>query len=258
MPITQPMDVVLITARSRTAAPHWSRGQGEALATAFVAAGRRVRWLCAVDVDEPVPTAPAGVELTPIRGAVPPFRAVQRLVADVPMEVALARVLRPLRAATVVQLGPGAPGPAGALWLADRMGARTIAIARADEVLCHRGTLVDARGQRCTVWSEPSRCVGCCCTPTPDGLTPREARWARRLRALRGWSPFPSRGQFLGRADLLFASLQVATIVVASEVERDLLGQSGLSRRSIRVVGAAGDGSPDAAAIAREPSPQPL
>jgi hypothetical protein len=226
------MDILLISARGAGAEPHWSRAVAADTAAALVAAGHRVRWLCAATATEPQPPAPAGVETTLVRGRRPAFRRVQRRFSDWRADVALARLLRPDPADVVLHIGFGAPGSVTTLWLADRMGARVLAVVNARELLCHRGTLIDAQGAECRKFDDAARCAACCAVPTGGGLTATQARLARLLRPLGGLSPFPSRVQFLNRYELALASLQLAAAVVVAEPwERDMLWSAGLPAR---------------------------
>src|SRR5262245_60131563 len=230
------MDVVMISMRGRAGVPHWSRACAGDLAARLLQHGARVQWLCPLDDGEAEPTPAAGVRLEGLRGRVPPFRRVLARIADSRLDVALARALRPLRRAVVVHVGFGAPGSAATLWLADRMGADAIGVVRADEVLCHRGTLVDATGAPCADFTSAARCAQCVCAPWPGrGLSRLQSRWANRLLRL-GWSPFPNENAFLSRTDLLLGSMLVATIVVGDAAQREQLCTAGLPPRNVRAI----------------------
>jgi len=244
------MDVVLISTRGRDGVPHWSRACACELAARLLQHGARVQWLCPLGDGEAAPAAAAGVRLDCRPGRVPPFRRVLARIADSRTDVALVRALRPLRRAVVVHVGFGAPGSAATLWLADRMGADAIGVVRADEVVCHRGTLVDATGAPCVEFTAAARCAQCVCAPWPGrGLTPLQSRWAKGLRRLRGWSPFPTESAFLSRSDLVLGSLLVATVVVGDAVQREQLCTAGLPPRNVRAIDGL-DGTAVAALVA--------
>lgn len=242
------MDFVLVSNRSGAAAPHWSRPLAGALARALSAAGRRVHWLCASGPGEPEPPPPAGVAFTAVRGRVPPFRSVVRRNVDVALDVALAHRLRPLARATVVHIGFGAPGSIATLWVADRMGARSVAFVRAAEVVCHRQDLVFADGAPCGEWTDPDRCARCCTTAGPSGPSRAQERLCRWTRPLGPLQPFPRREHFAVRNDLMLASLQTAAVLVGTETERAQLVAAGLGAPSVRVVASGLGGAGEAAA----------
>jgi len=244
------MDVVMISTRGRDGVPHWSRACAGDLAARLLQHGARVQWLCPLGDGEAEPTPAAGIRLECRRGRMPPFRRVLARIADSRIDVALARALRPLRRAVVVHVGFGAPGSAATLWLADRMGADAIGVVRAEEVVCHRGTLVDASGAPCAEFTSAARCAACVCTPWPGrGLSPAQSRWANRLLRLRGWSPFPNENAFLSRADLVLGSLLVATVVVGDAAQREQLCAAGIPPRNVRTIDGL-DGAAVATAIA--------
>ena len=239
------MDFVLLSARGDGPVPHWSRAIADTAAVALAGQGARVYWLCSLGRHEPEPGPRPGVVIEAVVGRVPSFRRVRARTSDPAMDVRLARLLRPLVRAVVAHIGFGAPGSVTTLWLAERMGARAVAVVRAAEVLCHRQTLVHAGGQTCTDFSDPGRCRECIAAPAPaqqagQGLSTAEAWLARRLRPLGGWSPFPGPGQFLARADLTLAGLLSALVLTRSAVERQQLLESGLVDRNVRDTGSSG------------------
>ncbi len=245
-----PMDVVLVTTRSANTVAHWSRAMAADVAAALVAQGARVTWLCPLGPMEGAPAAD-GILVQPLPGSVPAFRQVLARVEDTAVDVALARVLRPLARPIVVHFGFGAPGSVTTLWLAERMGARGVAVLRAAEALCHRGTLVDATGNECRQCLDAARCAACARAPWPEGLSPAQAVAAVCLRPLAGWSPYPSENAFLSRTDLVLASLLSAIVVVADPVDADLMVAAGIAARSVRLVEAIG-GLAEPAAVVTE------
>lgn len=205
------MRVVLLTSPGAVAGLHWSFDHGERLHRALVDAGHVVRWLAPVVAGANVSPATAA-EILPVAAA--PLHRVAAAVLHDDLERELARELRTRPADLVVHLGLGARGSANLLWLADRMGSRTIAIVRAAEILCHRGDRIDERGQACAVIDDPDRCRACC----SSGL--------RRA----------PRSAFANRLDLLIGSLQVTTdIFLSSSTDSDLLTQLGLPLRQHRL-----------------------
>lgn len=244
------MEVVLVSARTGNGSAHWSLPACAAVGARLAADGARVRWLWAANAGATPPDVPNGVELLPVASPLPPFRAVDRRISDALSDQTLARLLRPLRRAAVVHFGLGAVGSATTLWLAERMGARPIAVVSSREALCVRNTLVDSAGASCTVHDDDARCTRCVLSPWDHGLSPLQSRCASALRWLGGHSPFPNRIGVLTRTDLVMGSLVLAEVLVATETERAQLVDAGVPARSVEVVG--GGAHPDAAAVARE------
>ncbi|MCK5942545.1 MAG: hypothetical protein KAI24_11280, partial [Planctomycetes bacterium] len=96
----------------------------------------------------------------------------------------------------VVHVGLGAQGSPNVLWLADRLGSRTVACLRGAELVCHRGDLRDRDGRSCSEWSDAARCRWCCST-----------QWWRR----------PSVNDLRNRIDLLVAGLLGCAAVAVHE-----------------------------------------
>jgi len=228
------MEVCLLSRRGG-AGDHWSQHLARAAAEALVSAGHAVRWLCALTPDAAMPTAAAPVELVPLRGRMRPFRQVHGRLCDTPLDVALSRTLRARPADIVHDVGFGAPGSAGALWLAQRMGATCLATVRAAEVLCHRQTLVDERQRDCRAFTDPGRCTACCLTPGSSALSPAAAATGRALRWLGGRSPFPNAHAFTTRLDVVIAGLGSASLVLVEDpAEAELLTTAGIHERALR------------------------
>lgn len=156
------------------------------------------------------------------------------------MDTALARLLRPLSRALVIHVGYGAPGSVTALWLAERMGAKAVAVVDGAEVLCPRQTLVHASGEDCSDFLDPRRCQRCVRAsaqqPSAEpvgaaaGSTGRSA-W-RPPAAL--WPASPGQHQFLTRSDLVLAGLLPALIWTRSSVDHARLVEFGLPGRNLR------------------------
>lgn len=214
-----------------------------AAARSLAAAGCSVRWLAAAAPGSEI--AAEGVEVVAVPRRAQPFRRVRRRSEDRAMDLALARTLRARPADVVHDFGFGAPGSAGTLWIAERMGSRAVATVRAAEVLCHRQTLIDGWGSRCDEFADPARCTGCCLRHGGGGLSPAAARVGRALRWLGRISPFPNPGAFKNRTDLILGGLALAGIVfVGDEADAALLSRAGLQGPSIRCLdGDAGDGA---------------
>ena len=225
------MDVLLLSNRGDEA-PHWSETWALAAARALVADGAQVRWLRAA-TSAPAPVVPAGVEVHTVVGSHPPFRCVEGRIDDPQVDLALTALLRPRPSEIVHHFGFGAAGSGLSTWFADRLGAHVVVTARADELLCHRQTLVDERGEVCRTLLDADRCATCCRLPVGQGLTRGEARVERLLRWLGGRSPFPHRIGFLNRFDLLAGGLQVcAAVLVSTSLDAELLRQSGMARHA--------------------------
>lgn len=229
------MDVLLVSNRGAPGAEHWARPLAARTASVLVAAGHTVRWLAAVDVDEPPPVQ-EGAEVLAVVGPTPPFRKVQGRVTDTGLDIELTKSLRQRCSEIVHAVGFGAPGSVASLWLGERMGSRVVATVRAADVLCHRGTLVFADGQECRVWDDVERCLGCCTTPWERGLGPWQSAAARALQWLGGLSPMPSKTEFQNRLELVLGGLGCAQrVFVASEGEAALLGTAGIHSRVLEV-----------------------
>jgi hypothetical protein len=184
----------------------------------------------------PAVRLPNGCAFLPVVSAVPRFRAVQQRVTDVRTDQLVSREIRERLPDVVHVLAYGGISGVGPVWLADRLGARAVVDVAAEDLLCHRGTLVDERGQSCAAWRDPLRCLQCCTAPFEGGLTRGEARRARWLRVLGAWSPFPRAVHFRNRLDALLAGLQPAALVLVEDYrQRDLLAQAGLAVGKLRI-----------------------
>jgi hypothetical protein len=234
------MDIALVSGRARGAAPHHSRRRAELLAAALAHAGHRVRWICPVPRRSEAPEAPAGVERIAVVSRAPGFRAVLGGLADYPTERALSVALRARAADVVHVLAYGGTSSPAVAWVADRLGVPAVVFVECRELLCHRGTLVDAWGAQCAVWDDPERCTACCLQPFAGGLTPRQARRSRRWwwRKLPDWSPYPKPIDFRSRMDVLLGGFTAAaSVLVATAAEREALVRAGLPAGLVEVVG---------------------
>ncbi|MCA8966034.1 MAG: hypothetical protein H6838_13545 [Planctomycetes bacterium] len=205
------MRVVLLSSPGAEPALHWSFALGERLHSAMVDAGHEVRWLAPVVAGAGVPAQTAAEVLRV--GAAPLHRVGDAILHD-ELERELANDLRARAADLVLHVGLGARGSANLLWLADRMGSRALAVVRAAEVLCHRGDLVDHRGESCTAIDDAERCRRCC------------SKGLRRA----------GHADLATRLDLLVCCLQVsAAVFVETATEVSQLEQVGVPRRLLHV-----------------------
>ncbi len=189
------MRAVLIDSPGSSAEPHWSGGLVASLAAE----------LERLDV---------GVSRLP--GTVRPPVALHRVNAsltDVSHEIALTEALRADPAHAVVHAGVGACGSPNLLWIAARMGSAAVAVVRAEEVVCHRGDLVDRTGARCQHIDDPGRCAWCC----------SRSFWRR--------APADA---FRNRFDLVVAGLQAcSTVWIPEGDDIGLLERVGVPRRLV-------------------------
>lgn len=232
------MDILLVSGRSRGPEPHPSRELAAELARDLACLDHRVRWLCPVlRGGGPAVQLPPGASFRPVVSRPPRFRAVQNSTSDTPLDCALTEEIRRELPDVVHVLAFGGASSVGLPWIADRLGVPVVVSTSAHELLCHRGTLINERGEDCTAWNQPERCVTCCMTAFGGGLTEREARRGRRLRFLGPWSPYPQALAFTSRLDLLVGALISATRVLVDDVDQlqHLVG-AGVPARALRVV----------------------
>jgi len=250
------MDILLVSGRSRGAEPHPSRELAAELARDLAHLDHRVRWLCPVlRGGGPAVQLPPGASFRPVVSRPAPFRAVQKSTSDVPLDCALTEEIRRELPDVVHVLAFGGSISAGLPWIAERLGVPVVVSADARELLCHRGTLINERGEDCTAWNEPERCVTCCMTAFAGGLTPREARRGHRLRFLGPWSPYPQAFAFASRLDVLVGALIPATrVLVADEEQRQHLASVGVPARALRVLASSEVSAESLVALYREAS----
>jgi hypothetical protein len=177
-----------------------------------------VRWLCPAEGGDP-DAAVDGVTVLPVSTVVPPFRCVEGRLDDPALEMVLSRSVRSDPPDVVHALAYGAGTSINVAWLADRLGAPSVVTTTGREAFCHRGTLINERGETCSEWQRPSRCAECCLTATPDGLGGAAAVLGRVLARLQWVSPFPQGIDFKNRLELVIAGLMVARRVVVGTVE---------------------------------------
>jgi hypothetical protein len=213
------MRIVLVSSPGTGTTSHWSHASAAEVATLLAAMNAHVQWFA---VMRPGQSPPAVGAVS--RGAVevqtcemPVVPGVAKVAADnchLPIEIVLTAALRAGPIHAVAHVGAGARGSPNIGWLADRLGVRSFAIARAAEVVCHRGDLVHRDGAPCTSFLDAERCRHCCTT----------SRWFGR----------PAADDFRNRNDLLAASLSVAEAVfVPAAVDRDQLLAFGVSERAV-------------------------
>lgn len=186
------MHFVLVSSPGIGRAPHWSDADALALAVELLPSAASIDWLRAALPGSVLPAAPPRVVVHPVDVRPAPVWRVAASRIDAANEFALVRLLRRMPVCAVVHLGIGGGGSPNMLWLAERMGARPIAVARAAEVVCHRGDLVHADGSACRESADPVRCQRCLATS-----------WWRR----------PATNDIVNRTDLLISSLMAAAAV---------------------------------------------
>ena len=170
-----------------------------------------------------------GVSLLPVRTVVPGFRSVEARLNDPPLEQTLNRSVRADLPDVVHALAYGAGTSTNVPWLADRLGVPSVVTLEGKEMLCHRGTLINERGENCSEWNRAERCAECCLTPFAGGLGPAAAACGRLLARLRWISPFPQDIDFQNRLELVTAGLMIAQRVVVTRIEDvGLLQQAGV------------------------------
>lgn len=211
------MRVVLVSSpgdpAGAPAAGHWSHAAAADLARVLLVSGAHVEWFRVAHDGDDLPPPPPGTQMHAF--AVRPFPLHRVAAANdaMPVEIALNRSLRAHHANVVVHLGAGARGSPNIAWIANRMGSVAHAIVRATEVVCHRGTLVDADNRPCTIADDAERCRSCC-----------SRSWLQRARAF----------DFVDRLDLLVGSLVLAAgVFVASAAEAERLAGVGVPRTSL-------------------------
>lgn len=222
------MHAVLVSSPGSGGGVHWSHALAGDLARLLRARGDDVTWLAVSRTDPQFAGAPGSEAPKLVR--MPPETALSQVAAEsslMAIEAEVARVLRVAGRAAVVHLGIGARGSPNLGWLAERMGGVAFAVARAAEVVCHRGDLVDRDGRVCREFLDPARCQRCCA-----------GRW-RRPRAV----------DFANRSDLLVASLQACrSVFVPSAEDVEALTAFGVPTRAVVVTA-------DPAAIAARVAP---
>lgn len=216
------MDVILVSGRrAPDEPPHPSRERAVALSRALVDAGHVVRWLCPVAGPDDLVEPPDGVGLHTIETRPPPFADVQNRVADPFTECELGLMMRARLPDAVHQLSLGGQSSLLLSWIIERLGSSCVVDVELDELLCHRGTLIDEQDQPCSTWDQPDRCVECTTSPWQFGLTEREARrargWPWRWRRLAAWSPYPKPFDFINRLDMAVGACLSARAVVVGE-----------------------------------------
>lgn len=246
------MDLVLVGGRCRDPQEAAAAvASAAALARGLAERGHRLRWVQPVLAGERPPALPAGVTWLPVESTPPPFRQIEQGLGDVPTETRLSHTIRAALPDVVHVLAFGGVNSAATAWIAERLGVPAVVSLRAADLLCASGTLADERDHDCLHWDSPERCLQCCATSFHGGLTPHQQRWARRLRFLGGWSPYPDAVAFQNRLEVLLGGVASADLVLVSdEAQRELLASAGVPYAKLRVVG-----DPDAArfeAIYRE------
>lgn len=210
----KPLNLILVSGR------HFDRDvRREALARDrqlvldLAGCGCAVRWFYPTEDGDPV-EAMDGVTMLPVSTVVPPFRSVEARLNDPALEMVLSRSVRADLPDVVHALAYGAGTSINVTWLADRLGVPSVVTTTAKEALCHRGTLINERGENCGEWQRPKRCAECCLTATAGGLGTVAAVCGRMLARLRWISPFPQDLDFENRLELVIGGLMAARKVV--------------------------------------------
>ncbi len=238
------MDVLLISSRSSGSEPHPSGVRALEMASSLASAGHAVRWICPEGSGKAGELAvPGNVEQIRVSSQAPPFHEVQGQLADLELERILCGEIRRRLPDIVHQVGFGGEASVMLPWIADRLGSHSIVtLVSREEFLCHKGVLVNERGDACQEWENPQRCVECCHTPSPGGLTARQAFLARWMRWFPALSRYPQVPDFEIRRDLLVGGLLPATLVlVASEDDAAMVSAMGVPRSSIELSPRSGD-----------------
>ena len=222
---SRPVDILVVNVRGGSQR-HWGLDAARRHAADLCGAGHEVRWLCPHPPGV-LPEDVSGVERRDPPGHSAPYRRVAGSLSDTASELELSRWLRERPADEVHLFGHGVAGSANLIWIADRMGSPVTVWLRADEVLCHRGNLVDGWGEPCREWSDERRCLRCVLRGG-GGLKPAAALLGRVFGWLGGLSPWPSRHGFWLRGEVVLGGLLVAReVVVQSERERALVEEAG-------------------------------
>ncbi len=225
----KPLNLILVSGR------HFDPGQqskalprDRRLALDLAERGCRVRWVYPAS-DGGSDQETDGVLVSMVRTVVPGFRSVLARLNDPPLEQVLSRSIRADLPDVVHVLTYGSGASINVAWLADRLGAPSVVTVKGKEVLCHRGTLINERGEGCFEWRSARRCAECCLTPTPDGLGNAAAACGRLLARLRWVSPFPQDIDFQNRLELVTAGLVVARrVLVTTAQDARLLQEAGV------------------------------
>lgn len=229
----KPLNLILVSGRHfdpkqrREALVHDRR-----LAMDLAGRGCAVRWVHPAEAegeDTGKAVAMDGLVGLCVATVVPGFRRVEARLNDPPLEQTLTRSVRSELPDVVHALGYGAGTSINVAWLADRLGVASVVTVKPKEGLCHRGTLINERGERCSEWHRPKRCVECCLTPYEGGLGTFAAACGRLLARLHWISPFPQDIEFENRLELVLAGLMAAERVLVTTVEdARLLAEAGV------------------------------
>lgn len=169
----------------------------------------------------------------------PAFRRVGAWLVDPVHERDVAVAVRADAPDLVHVLGCGAGTSTRLAWIAHALGASCSVEVDAAHLLCHRGDLLHADGEACTVAAQPAQCAACCrrYTPGRGGLSRSGAALAWAVRVLGDASPFPTELTFRNRRDLMIAALQdVDLVVVRDQAGDDAARALGVDRHKIATV----------------------
>ncbi len=182
------------------------------------------------------PVPPEGVRLLALESPLPPFSNITARLGDLATERVLSRELRSDPPDILHLHGFGNTGSTSIPWLAGRLGVPSLVSLDFAEAFCHRGDLIDYEGRSCERVDEPARCLQCCLSSFPGGLSPLQSRMAKALRGLGGLSPYPNLVSCMNRLDLVLGGLGAASLLIlenAAVLQR--LSELGIAARSLRI-----------------------
>lgn len=210
------VQIVLVSSPGPGGVPHWSHEYAAEFADLAIAGGATVRWLVALHEGQAVPPSANGLQVFAHqdRRALPVHKVASSQL-DVPMESSLTDCLRAEPTSVVVHIGLGGQGSPNVLWLADRLGSQTFACVRGNELVCHRGDLLDREQRICKEWLDAERCRWCC---------------SKSLLAR------PRSNDLRNRVDLFVAGLQTcAAIMVPNESDVAFVKDLGVAAKQIEI-----------------------
>lgn len=151
-----------------------------------------------------------------VRRQRPAFRAVNAVLADAQHEHEVAAAIRAVAPDVVHVVGCGGGTSIHLAWIATSLGVPCCVEVEREVLLCHRGDLVHAAGEKCEVYDDAARCAACCRARTPGrvGLSAAGVAVARATTWLGDLAPFPTPFAFRNRRDMVAAALSDASAVI--------------------------------------------
>ena len=158
----------------------------------------------------------ATVVVPAVRREPPAFRAVNAVLADPHHEHAVAATIRAVAPDVVHVVGCGGGTSIHLAWIARSLGVPCCVEVEREVLLCHRGDLVHAAGEKCEVYDDAERCAVCCRARTRGrvGLSAAGVAVARATTWLGDLAPFPTPFAFRNRRDMVAAALSDASTVI--------------------------------------------